>query len=349
MSDLHDVAKYIFINEEGEFRSGWRVLAFFICFIICTALLFSLTRAFATLFPSLSSLVIEPSSEYINRDVLIYLGVSNARNLAAAALSSAICAKILERRSFGSIGFRFHREWARDFLLGSLMGASALAIVVGIGVGFGAIGFDVLTRNWKSLLAGFLVTSAFFVIAGATEELLFRGFPFQALVHNLGAARAITITSILFGLAHISNPSASTFSTINTILAGVWLGLAYLRTRSLWLPTGLHWSWNFAMVFVFGLPVSGFTTLGQLSWLRGTIGEPAWVSGGSYGPEAGLAATAGLILSTLAIYKGGLFSASEEMLAAITHGKPEPAFVSVTPAEDGSSPSATESQGMERG
>src|SRR5215510_3770984 len=152
MRDLHDVAKYIFINEEGEFRSGWRVLAFFLCFVLCAALLFSLTRAFATLFPSLSFLVIEPSSEYISRDVLIYLGVSNARNLTAAALSSAICARILERRSFGSIGFRFHREWARDFLLGSLMGASALAIVVGIGVGFGALGFDLLTRNWKSLL-----------------------------------------------------------------------------------------------------------------------------------------------------------------------------------------------------
>jgi CAAX protease family protein len=348
MSDLHDVAKYIFINEEGEFRSGWRVLAFFICFIVCAALLFSLTKAFATLFPSFAFLVTEPSSESINRDVLIYLGVSNGRNLAAAAVSSAICARILERRSFGSIGFRFHRGWARDFLLGSLMGASALAIVVGIGVGFGALSFDVLTRNWKSLLAGFLVTSAFFVIAGATEELLFRGFPFQALVHNLGDARAITITSILFGLAHISNPSASTFSTINTVLAGAWLGLAYLRTRSLWLPTGLHWSWNFAMVFVFGLPVSGFTTLGQLAWLRGTAGEPAWVSGGSYGPEAGLAATAGLVLSTLAIYKGGLFSASQEMLTAIRHGEREPAFVRVTPAQDGTSGSAAELHSSER-
>src|SRR5215813_10675623 len=148
MRDLHDVAKYIFINEEGEFRSGWRVLAFFLCFILCAALLFSLTRAFATLFPSLSFLIIEPSSENISRDVLIYLGVSNARNLAAAALSSAICARILERRSFGSIGFKLHRGWPRDFFLGSLMGASSLAIVVGISVAVGALRFDVLTRNW---------------------------------------------------------------------------------------------------------------------------------------------------------------------------------------------------------
>ena len=348
MSDLHDVAKYIFINKEGGFRSGWRVLAFFICFIVCAALLFSLTKAFATLFPSFSFLVIEPSSEYLSRDILIYLVSSNARNLAAAALASAICARILERRSFGSIGFKLHRGWPRDFLLGSLLGASSLAIVVGIGVSAGVFSFDVQNRNWKSLVAGFLVTSLFFMIAGATEELLFRGFPFQALVHDLGDARAITITAVLFGLAHISNPSASLFSTINTVLAGAWLGLAYLRTRSLWLATGLHWSWNFAMVFVFGLPVSGFTTLGQLAWLRGTVGEPMWVSGGSYGPEAGLAATAGLVLSTLAIYIGGLFSASEEMLVATRHGKQEPAFVRITPSHDGPSAPATELHSSER-
>ena len=324
------------------------MLAFFICFVICSSLLFSLSKAFATLFPSFALLVIEPSSEYLNRDVLIYLGATNARNLAAAALSSAICARVLERRNFGSVGFRFHRGCVRDFVMGSLMGAASLAIVVGIGVSVNAFSFDVQTRDPKSLLAGFLITSLFFIIAGATEELLFRGFPFQALVHNLGGLRAIIFTSFLFGLAHVANPGATTFSTINTILAGVWLGLAYLITRSLWLPTALHWSWNSAMVFVFGLPVSGFTTLGQLSWLRGKIGDPVWVSGVHYGPEAGLAATAGLVLSILAIYKSGLFSASAEMLSAIRHGKREPDFVRVTPAPDGSSASGSELNGSER-
>ena len=334
MSDLHDVAGYIFINKEGEFRSGWRVLAFFICFVVCAALLFSLTRAFSTLFPSFAFLVIEPSSEQLSRNVLIYLVFSNARNLAAAALATAICARVLERRSFGSAGFKFHRGWGRDFLLGSLMGAASLAIVVGIGAAFGAFTFELQTRNGKSLVAGFLLTSLFFMLAGATEELLFRGFPFQALVHNLGAARSIVITSVLFGLAHLSNPGASTFSTLNTVLAGAWLGSAYLCTRSLWLPTALHCSWNFAMVFVFGLPVSGFTTLSQLSWLRGQTGAPVWMSGGEYGPEAGVAATVGLILSIIAIYESWLFSASHEMLSAIKHGKREPAFVSITPAQD---------------
>jgi hypothetical protein len=211
------------------------------------------------------------------------------------------------------------------------MGAASLAIAVGIAVSVGALSFDVQTRGLSSLIRGLLIVSLFFVFAAAMEELIFRGFPFQALVYNLGGGRAIAITSLIFGLAHVSNPGASTFSTINTILAGIWLGVAYLITRSLWLATALHWSWNFAMVFIFGLPVSGFTTLGQLAWLRGRIGEPMWISGGSYGPEAGVAATIALILSTLAIWKSGLFTASEEMRVALQHGKRGSSLLRVTP------------------
>src|SRR6185369_4059248 len=121
-------------------------------------------------------------------------------------------------------------------------------------------------------------------VAGAIEELLFRGFAFQALVHNTGAFAAIAFTSILVGLAQWRNAHATVFSSINTLLAGVWLGLAYLMTRSLWLATALHYSWNFAMAFLFGLPVSGFQMFNSFAWLRSNIGEPYWISGGSYGP-----------------------------------------------------------------
>ena len=350
MSDPLDVARYIFLNDESELRSGWSVLAFFFFFILAVLLLTGLTKAFATLFPSLDFLLIEPSaSEDLSRKELIYLAVSNVKNLAAAAVASAVCARALERRSFGSVGFRPHRGWSRDFGVGSLMGAASLAIAVGIAAAFGAVSFDVQARNGAQIVRGLIVVLVFFLISGATEELIFRGFPFQALVHNLGGAPAVVITSVIFGLAHLSNPNASAFSTINTILAGVWLGLAYLMTRSLWLATALHWSWNFAMAFIFGLPVSGFTALDQLAWLQGHTGSPTWVSGGSYGPEGGVAATMALILSMLAVWKSGLFTASDEMISALKHGKREPAFVSITsvqqaPVEPGPDPQPAEQE-----
>jgi membrane protease YdiL (CAAX protease family) len=344
MGEPLDVARYIFMNEEGELRSGWRILAFFLFFILAASLLMALTKVFTTLFPSFNSLLAEPiGSDSLSRSGLISLFAGNLRNLAAAAIASAISARMFERRSFASIGFKLHRKWQRDFFLGCAMGAAALAIAVGIAVAVGTITFSVQTKNLASVSQGFVIAFLFFMIAAATEELIFRGFPFQALVHNLGGVAAVAITSVLFGLAHVANPSASAFSTINTILAGVWLGLAYLMTRSLWLATALHCSWNFAMAFVFGLPVSGFTTLDQLAWLRGSIGAPAWISGGSYGPEGGVAVTAALLLSTIAIWKSGLFTPSDEMLAAVQHGKREPTFISIVAGERPS-----ESTGPER-
>jgi hypothetical protein len=108
-----------------------------------------------------------------------------------------------------------------------------------------------------------------------------------------------------------------------------------LKTRSLWLATALHYSWNFVMVFVFGLPVSGISIFSQLAWLRGHSGPPEWISGGEYGPEGGAAATLVLILSTLVIWKSGLFKPSEEMLAAIQHGRPEPRLINNAPNSQG--------------
>jgi len=343
MSDPLAIARYIFMNDESELRSGWRVLAFFFFFFISASLLTGLTRAFATLFPSLRFLKSEPSdSEVLTSAALIYLLAVNLINLISAMIASAVCVRLLEHRSLGSVGFKRHRLWFRDFSLGSALGAASLAIAVGIATIVKATSFNVQTSRLAQLVSGFLIVFFFFLIAGAAEELIFRGFPFQALVHNLGGAPALAITAVIFGLAHLANPSASAFSTINTMLAGVWLGLAYLMTRSLWLATALHYSWNLAMVFIFGLPVSGFTMLTRLGWLRGSEGSPAWVSGGSYGPEGGVAATVALLLSTAAIWKSGLFTTSEEMLDAIKHRKPEPPFVRITPEEPERSESETE-------
>jgi len=334
MREPLEVARYIFMNDENELRCGWRVLAFFFVFFVAVSLLSGLTKAFSTLFPSFKAWLAEPSqSEPLDGPALISVGITNLRNLTAAVVASAFCARQLERRSFGSIGFKPHRGWLRDFGLGWSMGAASLTVAVGIAAAAGSMSFDVHTTNVGFLAHGFAIVALFFLLSGATEELVFRGFPFQALIHNLGGPVALALTSVIFGLAHLLNKDASALSTINTVLAGVWLGLSYLMTRSLWLATALHVSWNFAMVFIFGLPVSGFTALDEFAWLRGSAGTPLWASGGSYGPEGGLAATAALMLSTLVIWKSGLFTPSEEMLSAIKHGKHEPAFVSVVPED----------------
>ena len=102
------------------------------------------------------------------------------------------------------------------------------------------------------------------LLSGALlEEAMFRGYPFQRLVEAVGPVWAVVALSALFGAAHLGNPNASgvlSWAFLNTIAIGVLLALAYLRTRTLWLPFGIHFGWNFALGFVFGLPVSGMNT-----------------------------------------------------------------------------------------
>jgi len=100
----------------------------------------------------------------------------------------------------------------------------------------------------------------------------------------------VLLTSLLFGLAHYGNPEATSLSTLNTVLAGVLLAVARFRSRALWMPIGLHFSWNFFLGPVFSFPVSGFT-FGMES-LASSSTAPVWFTGGAYGPEGGAALTA---------------------------------------------------------
>ena len=83
------------------------------------------------------------------------------------------------------------------------------------------------------------------LVAGSlAEELMFRGYPFQRLVEAIGAGGAIVVFSVLFGVVHLMNPGANPWGLLNTVVIGVVLSVAYLRTRALWLPWGIHFAWN---------------------------------------------------------------------------------------------------------
>ncbi len=337
MSQQVAAANRIFINQEGELRCGWRIFVFVICYIVAIIVLGGVLSAIEMLIPSLR-LTGEPSDpqEHLSNREVISLLIIRAANLLAVIGATVVCVRLLERRSFGSVGFKFHPGWSRDVLLGCALGGGAIAVAVGLATLGGATSFESGADlgpeiTARSMLLGGALAALFFLVAAAFEELIFRGFAFQALVHNVGPLVPLALTSALFGAAHLGNPSATTFSTINTMLAGVWLGLAYLATRSLWLATALHFSWNLVMVFVFGLPVSGWTSMDRFALLHARSESPDWLSGGSYGPEGGVAATVVLILATLLIWKTKLFRVSDEMRAAIAHGRPPgPDNLSVT-------------------
>ncbi len=164
------------------------------------------------------------------------------------------------------------------------------------------------------VLQTLILSGVVFIIAALAEEMLFRGYPLQTLTRARLALLGVLLTSIPFAAVHLDNPnSTGAFPFVNTALAGIWLAVAYLRTRTLWFPLGVHWAWNWALGSLFGLPVSGINDLAPHPLLRGIDSGPAWLTGGNYGIEGGLACTAALVISTLFIWQTKLVSATEEM------------------------------------
>ncbi len=299
--------RQVFINSAGRLRSGWRVLIFILVYI---ALLFLLSTAVRVGYAV--GLRIAPgrslgafTADFIFRLIL----------LASALLAGYLCNRWLEGLPWRALGLTLHARWWRDLIVGSLIGVASLALATAIAAAAGGLRFTASPRTMLLPVVQTLVVSALlFIFAALAEETLFRGYPLQTLTRARLAWLAILLTSLPFAAVHLRNPNVvKGFTFINTALAGVWLAVAYLRTRSLWLPLGVHWAWNWALGSLFGLPVSGITTIAPNPLLHGTDIGPAWLTGGSYGIEGGLACTIALVVSTIFIWRMRFVDATPEM------------------------------------
>jgi len=172
----------------------------------------------------------------------------------------------------------------RGLALGVLTGFLLFCALVGI-----AALFDVYnivgpgdTRELVKDLIGMTILAAFM------EELLFRGILFRWIEAFAGSWAALVVTSALFGLAHIFNANATWMSSLAIMVeAGALLGGAYMLSRNLWVPMGLHAAWNFTQGFLFDVPVSGNDMHGLV---QAKLSGPVLLSGGPFGLEASMIA-----------------------------------------------------------
>lgn len=182
------------------------------------------------------------------------------------------------------------------WLAGALCGVGLFAIVELLLVWKGVAHIGAYTGT-TYLFSAFTVA----VATGIAEEIVFRGVVFRIVEEGFGTLVALLLSAALFGALHGFNPGASVVSSAAiAIEAGVLLALAYTATRSLWLPIGLHFGWNFAEGGLFGAAVSGNTTHGLVS--STPSGDPLW-SGGAFGPEASIVAV-GVCLIAAAVFLG---------------------------------------------
>lgn len=224
--------------------------------------------------------------------LLTYLVANVATFLFSAVTANWLALRIYANRRLVDAGLWLNRASGENLLVGIAGGAGSACLVLAPPLLLGIAHLTTTPADQPS--AGAILFVTFLLIAGAAgEELLFRGYGFQVLLAEWGAYATILPVGVIFALLHGSNPGATWFSTANTAGFGILFGYAYLRSRDLWLPIGLHFGWNFTLP-LFGVNVSGLrmkVTGYEMSWTAGDL----W-SGGGYGPEASLLTSAVLFL-----------------------------------------------------
>ena len=250
-----------FLDSTGSVRNGWKILGF-------AALLYVGMMA-------LSLLKLWP-----------LLGFEWGMTLAILG-ATALCLRV-EREPFPVFGVKPFLRWGADFVVGAVGGLLLMVLVAGCIFALHGLHWQ---RGGGAGFRELMVGLWLYLAVAVNEELLFRGYLFQRLTKGTGTWISLLLMGLWFAYAHWENPgmvgSVRVWAMVNIFLAGLLLGLAYLKTQSLALPMGIHLGWNWAQGSLLGFGVSG--TMGTRGWLNPVFeGRPEWLTGGAFGLEASL-------------------------------------------------------------
>jgi membrane protease YdiL (CAAX protease family) len=265
----------LFLNSERGLRDGWWIVLFFLMLTLL-------------LVPTILT------AQQSNMDVSISM------QTVLIILVSIVC-QWLRREPVTKLFGQFNRRWLKELGLGGLLGSTLMLIPV---LTLAAFGWVRWTWNPTGVTA---LSSSLLLFAGVAlaEELLFRGFVFQRLMSGLGPWAAQLVTAAFFLLTHLNNPgmagSVRVLASINIFLASILFGLAFIRTRSLAMPLGIHWMANCVQGGLLGFGVSGAVQVGVLKPVFHAA--LAWITGSSFGLEASIFGLISLIVMLLVLNK----------------------------------------------
>ncbi len=222
--------------------------------------------------------------------------------LVVITLSVYLARRFLDRRSFISLGVKFDRQAWRDLGWGILITGVMMGLIYLLEWAFGWVTFHGFAWQFEPAVdvlrkAGLMVVV--FILVGWNEELLSRGYHLQTVASGLNLGWGVVLSSAVFGLLHLGNPNATWVSVAGIFLAGVFMAYGYIRTGRLWLPIGLHIGWNTFEGVIFGFPVSG---LDIYPLMRISVAGPELLTGGAFGPEAGLVLLPAMVVGFAAIW-----------------------------------------------
>lgn len=267
--------KNIFLTESHTIRSIWWIPIFFFLLMLF-------------LFPAI--LVAQQKSSEVSIPIQAILII----------MATTIC-QLLRKESITVITGKLNVTWLRQLLIGLSLGAALMLVPAFFLTIFGVVQWHMNDDAFSTIVSGL----SLFVGVAIAEELLFRGFLFQRLLESLGNWPAQFIVAGLFLLTHINNPGmvglTKLMASINIFIASIMFGLAFLKTKSLAMPIGLHFMANFMQGTILGFGVSGekeqrlFTPIAEKG--------PIWLTGGAFGLEASLLGLITVTVITIYLYR----------------------------------------------
>lgn len=255
------------------------------------------------------------------KDTRLLIIINSFPIFIAVLFSSWVILRFIERKKFSVLGFSFHGAFAGEIKQGLILGFGIISIVFLVSLLTNAVSVSWSGAGIPLLLINFIIYAFIFFIQCAGEEALFRGYLFQILMEKINKVTAVIIMSVLFSIVHMLNPEISIFALCNVFLFGVLLSVAYIKTRSLWFPTALHFSWNFSQSFIFSFPVSGIKLNPTILTIRNN--GSALISGGEFGPEASLLTSIVTLIVIAYIMVSKRFSISDDIKSILKDSSTE--------------------------
>jgi membrane protease YdiL (CAAX protease family) len=210
-------------------------------------------------------------------------------------LTWAFC-HFLDRTSLRSLGLQT-RGWLARLAVGWGFGTLLQLLIF---AALGIAGWLTVERaGWQPVDLSASVVS--WLIISFNEELSFRGYILQRLAQAWGLPTAVVVSSLIFAMVHALNPNVQPLAMVSLFVAGLLLACAYLVSRSLWLPIGLHLGWNLAEIHLLGFPGSGIP---EPALVRSVVNGPEVMTGGAFGPEGGLVGLTATILGIIILFVG---------------------------------------------
>jgi membrane protease YdiL (CAAX protease family) len=260
----------IFFNAEG-LRVGWRLLLYVVIV--------------AVFFVGLKMLLMQlyrPTPGKFSFEALLYSEMIGF----ISAFGAAVVMSFIEHRPVGCYGLPVQQAFGKLFWQGFLLGFLEISALVGLIYAFGAYSFGPLALHGTQVVHWAILWLLCLTFVGLFEEFLFRGYSLFTLTSGVGFWPAAILLSLLFASVHLQNSGESRLGVAGVFVVGLLWCFTVRRTGTLWLAVGMHAAFDFGETFFYSVPDSGMVLPGHLS--DATLHGPAWLTGGSVGPEASL-------------------------------------------------------------